>query len=161
MSKSLAEWIKEITEWQDSIFTQATPKSAAIHLKREAIEVLDSICHHDSVGLDFELVDVLLLTIGVAHLSGINLEEALDLKMFHNRNRAWGKPDADGVVEHIREQPPMYEGNDPRWKGKTLIEVFTDEGLIPQAPSGFENVLIIKSSAENGGKISNSPNTIN
>lgn len=166
MSRSLQEIIEEITDWQDVTFTQATPLSAVTHLQREVIELTFAIqsAHLKREGtsnLEEEIADCFFLLVAVTHLSKVNLEKAVADKMVVNLRRAWGLPDADGVVEHVHEQPPMYEGNDPRWKGKTLIEVFTDEGLIPQAPSGFENVLIIKSSAENGGKISNSPNTIN
>jgi len=104
--------MKEITEWQDSIFTQATPLSAAIHLTREALEVQQSVkLGEKGWELDLELADVFLLTVGIAHLAGIDLEAAIDLKMFHNRNRTWGAPDADGVVEHVRGP-------------KTLVEVF-------------------------------------
>lgn len=39
----LREILKEITDWQDSVFTKATPKSAAAHLRREVDELLAAI----------------------------------------------------------------------------------------------------------------------
>jgi NTP pyrophosphatase (non-canonical NTP hydrolase) len=102
MTKTLTELSKEITDWQDATFTQATAESAAIHLVREVKELLLDIQYHASMSdRSKEIADCFLLICGVAHLSGVNLEEVVEEKMEINRNRVWGKPDADGVVEHI------------------------------------------------------------
>lgn len=159
MSRILEDWIVEITGWQDKTFPQATPLSAAIHLTREALEVQASAKAGQLDELASELADVFLLTVGVAHLSGIDLEEAVARKMAINRNRVWGEPDSDGVVEHVREETPTHEYTIRQFKGKTLIQVFEDEGLIPPYFDGMEDILI-KTSAEDGGKIFNSPNNI-
>lgn len=127
MSKSFQQLIEEITGWQDSVFTRATPLSAVTHLQREAIELTFAIQtkhlkrENGDSDIQAELADCFLLIIGVAHLSGIDLEQAVEEKMAINRRRVWGEPDSDGVVEHVRD---------------TLVEVFKDEGL----SEDFENL---------------------
>lgn len=103
MSKTLDEWIAEITAWQDETFPQATPLSAATHLAKEVRELIFDLGSGNPKTAAHEIVDCFFLTIGVAHLSGIDLETALEEKMAINKARTWGKPDADGVVEHIRQ----------------------------------------------------------
>lgn len=102
MSRTIEEWINEISEWQDSIFTTANPISAAIHLTREALEVQASAKNGQTSELAFELADVFMLTVSVAHLAEVDLEKAIEMKMEVNRSRDWAAPDRDGVVEHIR-----------------------------------------------------------
>jgi hypothetical protein len=41
--------------------------------------------------------------IAMAFNMGIDLDSALTAKMLINRSRKWGKPDAMGVVEHVRD----------------------------------------------------------
>lgn len=129
MSKNFSDLMKEITDWQDKTFTEATPLSAAEHLRREVKELIFDLTNGDFESAKAEMADCQLLLIAVAHLSEVDLELAVEEKMAINRLRMWGVPDDQGVVEHIRE-------------GKTLIEVFEAEGLIPSAPDGMENVLI-------------------
>jgi len=152
MSRTLSDWIKEITEWQDSVFTEATPLSAATHLQREVRELIFDLTNANPKSARLEAADCFFLLIGVAHLSGIDLEEALAEKMVINKARKWGKPDSDGVVEHIRvddlDGKISWDGETIRWKGKTLLEIFTDEGLIPEQE---ENILIeISKETDNG-----------
>lgn len=118
--------INEIAEWQDKIFTEATPLSAAIHLQREVRELVFDLTSGNPKSMRLELADVFFLLVAVAHLSGVELEEAVLEKFEINKKRVWGKPDAEGVVEHVRELP----------KGATLLEVFQDNGLL----EGTENV---------------------
>lgn len=152
MSKTLAEWIKEITEWQDRTFTEATPLSAATHLQREVRELIFDLASGNPKSMRFEIVDCFLLIIGVAHLSGVDLEEALEKKMTINKARKWGKPDAQGVVEHIRDEPfpgsdfPTSEGS--RFVGKTLLQVFEEEGILPE---DTENILLKISKEDSDG----------
>jgi NTP pyrophosphatase (non-canonical NTP hydrolase) len=48
-----------------------------------------------------ELADVYILLCAVAGLTEIDLNLYVRDKMGVNKNRKWGKPDNDGVVEHI------------------------------------------------------------
>lgn len=119
MSKLFQQLIQEITEWQDSVFMEATPLSAATHLQREVRELIFDLKNGNPKSSESEMADCFLLIIATAHLSGVDLEAAIEEKMEINRNRVWGKPDAEGVVEHIRE-------------GRTLVEIFTEEGVLPR-----------------------------
>lgn len=130
--KTLCELCKEINDWQDSVFTKATPLSAVTHLQREVIELTFAIQTKDwergDIGMQQvreELADCFILLAGVAHLLEIDLEAAAEAKMIINRRRIWGEPDADGVVEHV--------------KG-TLLEVFKDD-LRPDQISMLEEII--------------------
>lgn len=81
--------------WANATFGQANPHSKSAHLLKEAIELRQQ---PDDVE---EMADVFLL---LAHLSdGHDLVGAARAKLDKNRRRVWGKPDADGVVEHVAE----------------------------------------------------------
>lgn len=144
MSKSFTEISQEITDWQDSVFTEATPLSAATHLQREVVELVFEIQklkfqpanHLDTSALEKEIADCFLLIVGVAHLSGINLEAAIEEKMKINRRRIWGKPDSEGVVEHVREDT-------------LLVNVFKDEGF----PEDFKKLFSDITKGDSDGKI--------
>lgn len=86
-----------IVRWQRETFTQATPSSILAHLEREFKELSE---HPDDPS---ELADIVILILGLADIQGINLEMALVDKHSENLCRRWGKPDAQGVVEHIRD----------------------------------------------------------
>lgn len=102
--KTLKELLKEINDWQDSVFTKATVWSAMEHLDREVKELRQSIYSNPTrESQEGELADVFLLLAGVAHLLELDLEKAVEEKMTINRRRVWGHPDKDGVVEHIKE----------------------------------------------------------
>lgn len=96
--KTLQSIIDEITEWQRKTFPYATPQSAAAHLKREAAELFQD--PYDGS----EMADIFFLLIAVAHTAEIDLIAEVEEKLRINKNRQWGKPDAEGVVEHIRQE---------------------------------------------------------
>lgn len=96
MTQTLKELLKEINDWQDEIFTRATPQSAANHLLREAVELVKNPTD------PMEMADVFLLIAAVAHLAGADLVQAVETKLWINRQRDWGEPDSEGVVEHKR-----------------------------------------------------------
>lgn len=102
----LNELVQEIIAWQDSVFTEATPLSAAEHLRREVRELIFDLKMGNLENAESEIADCFLLIVAVAHLSGVDLEIAADAKLTINKARIWGKPDADGVVEHIRSYLP-------------------------------------------------------
>lgn len=98
--RTLQQIVGEINRWQDTVFTRATPVSAAAHLKKEAQELWEDPYDEE------EIADIFILLAGVAHLAGVDLEAAVEKKMKINRERTWGEPDAEGVVEHIRAPTP-------------------------------------------------------
>lgn len=94
----------EIVQWQNETFPDATALSKVAHLKEE-IEELSIDVKIDSVNKELEFADCLMLLFGAAASSGMSYEiicHAIDAKMEINRIRKWDKPDANGVVHHIK-----------------------------------------------------------
>lgn len=94
--RSLERLLEEVVSWQKQVFTQATSQSRAEHLYREAKELRDDPSDAQ------EMADVLFLLAGLADGEGVDLAAAVRTKLAINKAREWGKPDAQGVVEHVR-----------------------------------------------------------
>ncbi len=109
------EQFEFITQWQKETFGQATALSKVAHLKQE-VEELDEVLKSHYAGafksetsfndvlIDKEFADCFLLLFGAAAAYGMSYEDicnCIDLKMEINKKRKWGKPDANGVVNHI------------------------------------------------------------
>jgi NTP pyrophosphatase (non-canonical NTP hydrolase) len=92
----LNDMIHECGTWADKTFNKATPSSITEHLRREVAELIDAPNDEE------EAADCMLLLFHLAHKQGWNLEQAVVNKFAKNQSRQWGKPDAQGVVEHIR-----------------------------------------------------------
>lgn len=70
------------------------------HLQREIEELLNNM---DDIE---EWADCLMLLLDGARRRGHDIDAIVDAtwdKLEKNRHRKWGKPDADGIVEHVRE----------------------------------------------------------
>lgn len=93
----LNNMVSECGTWADETFSKATPESICKHLTKEVKELSDN---NNDVE---EAADCILLIFHLAHKRNWNLEQAVVNKFIINQGRAWGKPDADGVVEHVRE----------------------------------------------------------
>lgn len=85
----------EVGSWGDQTFTKSTPASVLAHLQKELKELIES---HDPE----EVADVQLLLIHFAHKKGVSIRDEVRKKFEVNKGRTWGKPDKDGVVEHVR-----------------------------------------------------------
>jgi len=103
------EMFEEITTWQKATFTTATPHTALNHLTEEIGE-LDYEIHEGRTfagheeKIKAEFADCFLLLFGAAALHGLTYEqicEAINSKMEINKQRTWGKPNAEGYVKHI------------------------------------------------------------
>ncbi len=96
----------EIADWQDKTFPEANALSKMSHLAKEVIELnkaLVSFTHEEAVeDVSNELADCQHLLFGIASKRGINLYEATRKKFEINKKRIWGKPDSNGVVEHLK-----------------------------------------------------------
>lgn len=89
----------EINEWAAVTFPFRTAASVAEHLRREAHELAEAPLDPE------EMADVFILLANLWKLTGVDLPCAVAAKLAKNRARKWGKPDAQGVVEHVREGP--------------------------------------------------------
>lgn len=95
---------KEITSWQKETFGEATALSKIAHLREEIEELAIDIA---SNGIDkrLEFADCFFLLFGAAAADGMTYEDicnAIQEKFEINKVRKWGKPDANGVVNHIK-----------------------------------------------------------
>lgn len=97
----------EITEWQKQTFPDATALSKIAHLKKELPELEEALKEGwEKTARFMEFADCFFLLFGAAAAAGMSyadIVEAIDQKYSINKSRKWGKPDENGVVEHIRE----------------------------------------------------------
>lgn len=94
----------EITEWQKVTFPKATSGSKIHHLKQEVKELQVDVDEQEPLRR-LEFADCLLLLFGAAAADGMTYEDicnAIQEKFEINKKRTWGKPDANGVVNHIK-----------------------------------------------------------
>jgi len=117
----LQKLMNDISEWSDKTFGNGQRNPAIIyHLKKEVDELIAAIEKTNTLGSDpsvgvgefgrqrtvtrVEYADCLMLLLDSAHHFGISAKELLSVtrgKLEINKVRKWGKPDENGVVEHI------------------------------------------------------------
>lgn len=115
--------MNNIAEWSDATFGDGQRNPAIVHhLKKEVEELIealnktDALYADDSVGVGeferqvnrtkMEFADCFMLLLDSAHHFGISSDGLIALtrkKLDINKARKWGKPDKNGVVEHIRD----------------------------------------------------------
>lgn len=120
--EDLQNLMDEIREWSDATFGTHKRNPAIVHhLKKEVKELIEAINETNACGVDegigigefgravkktrMEYADCFMLLLDSASHFGISAEELLiatQQKLEINKDRKWGKPDANGVVEHIR-----------------------------------------------------------
>jgi NTP pyrophosphatase (non-canonical NTP hydrolase) len=117
----LQKLMNDISEWSDKTFGNGQRNPAIIyHLKKEVEELIAAIEKTNAAGSDpsvgigefsrertmtrAEYADCLMLLLDSAHHFGISARELLSVtrgKLEINKVRKWGKPDENGVIEHI------------------------------------------------------------
>lgn len=106
---------RDITEWQNETFKNATSTSKINHLKEEVDELWLSIKFGSPVTeIRHEFADCFLLLFGAAASEGMtyaNIVDAINEKMEINKKRKWGNPNAQGYVKHI-DEPSKTENNE-------------------------------------------------
>jgi hypothetical protein len=89
----------ELCDWADKTFgINRTASPVIAHLIREVYELEET--PEDIM----EYADCFILLLQAAKLSGYDTDDLIRAsfaKMEINKNRKWGKPNADGSVEHI------------------------------------------------------------
>lgn len=97
---------ESIIAWQKQTFPRSTTESKLGHLCEEIIELFAEIKMKGEKKHE-EFADCFILLFGAAAVDGMSYEDickAIDDKMAINRSRKWGKPDAFGVVRHIKSE---------------------------------------------------------
>lgn len=99
---------EEISKWQEETFGQATALSKIAHLKQEIEELKEELEKTDEPPTKalLEFADCFILLFGAANSFGMNYTDiifCIQAKMNINKKRKWGKPDENGVVNHLKE----------------------------------------------------------
>lgn len=97
----------EITEWQNKTFGKATALSKINHLTEEVEELKDALFSCAEISIQNEFADCFILLFGAAASYGYNynqISEIIDSKMQINYKRKWGKPDENGIVNHLKQE---------------------------------------------------------
>lgn len=98
----------DVVTWSNSVFgSERGPEACIAHLKKEVDELLAS--PHDRM----EYADCLMLLLDAYWRSGGSAEDLIKAafqKLEINKARIWGKPDANGVVEHVRTNEMTQAG---------------------------------------------------
>lgn len=95
---------ESISKWQKETFGEATALSKVEHLHQEVIELHDDLVA-ESEGIKMEFADCFILLFGAAASHGMSYEDicnCIDEKMKINKLRKWGKPDDNGVINHLK-----------------------------------------------------------
>ena len=120
--KQLQDLMNDISAWSDVTFGDGQRNPAIVyHLKKEVDELIQALDYTHAIGVDesvgagefgrqlsktkMEYADCFMLLLDSAHHFGLTAENLLELtreKLEINKKREWGKPDANGVVEHIK-----------------------------------------------------------
>lgn len=114
--REVQKLMDDIHQWADKTFgPERTVEAPLHHLKKEAQEVIDEIYEgkwtsalEDTASRDKikeEFADCFILILNAASKYGMDFYDLMteaETKMEKNKLRKWGKPDENGVVEHIR-----------------------------------------------------------
>ena len=101
---------KLITDWADSVFPERTVQNAVQKFLMEEMPeyLLDR-------GNPLELGDLGVLLYDIAHLDGVDLDEAIRSKMVINANRTWAIDPTTGLLNHTNredQEPPACRTGD-------------------------------------------------
>ena len=117
--KKLQDIMNDIAEWSDKTFGYGQRNPAIIyHLKKEVDELItayndvdiNNATSNEAFGkqvrkITMEYADCFMLLFDSAHHFGLTAEEIINImreKLEINKKRKWGKPDENGVIEHIK-----------------------------------------------------------
>lgn len=135
MSTELQKLMSNIAEWSDKTFdrgnfTQARCVPISHHLQKEAKELTEALerfmKHPTKENCELankEFADVFMLLLDSAFHYGLLgdtlIKEGFE-KLEINKERTWGEPDENGVVEHIRkeEKEKVFNPLCPKCHGK-------------------------------------------
>src|SRR5215218_7071304 len=94
--RTLACIQREVNEWGDETFPDATTASCSRHLVEEAKELrwlainqAVNVFPFDADAIGEEIADVMMLAMQVAGRLGLQVDELIEAKMQKNRTRSW------------------------------------------------------------------------
>lgn len=96
----------EVTDWQEATFKEnINTISLLSHLQQETLETIIGILFHET-DKRLEFADCFILLMGAAKADGMSYEDicnAIKEKLEINKQRKWGEPDSNGVINHIKQ----------------------------------------------------------
>lgn len=115
--------MNDISTWSDATFGDGQRNPAiANHLKKEVEELIEALNKTHAMKVDrsvevgdflrqfkntqMEFADCFMLLLDSAHHFDLRAKDLIRLtreKLEINKTRKWGKPDSNGVVEHIKD----------------------------------------------------------
>ena len=106
-------FMDDIHKWADDTFgTERTSIAPLHHLQKEVEETIKAMKQGIRENTLIELADCFILILNASSKYRVTFAELLKVsrnKMEINKSRKWGKPDSNGVCEHIREVHPSTE----------------------------------------------------
>lgn len=141
-AEKLQKLMTDISEWSNKTFGDGQRNPAIVyHLKKEVnelIAVFEGNPRNAHRQLWFEYADCLMLLLDSALHAGFTARDLIDAtreKLEINKTRKWGKPDENGVIEHVEQPQPTAEGAEEILaKGKVLMfgHVIVDPIMLPE-----------------------------
>ncbi len=100
MSTRIQQLQEEIAQWSDATFGSCRPATRPLHhLAKEVQELIETPDDR------MEYADCLILLLDAYRMAGGSADDLIATcykKLEINKERQWGDPDENGVVEHIR-----------------------------------------------------------
>ena len=110
--KELQKLMDDIAEWSDATFKGQRNTAIAYYLKKEINELIKAIEKYNernneqnSEKVYYEFADCFMLLLDSAKHFGVTangLRFITRQKLEINKKRKWGKPDKNGVIEHLK-----------------------------------------------------------
>ncbi len=100
------EQFESIVKWQKETFGYVPALPKIFHLEQEVIELQHDLATN-AEGKRLEFADCFILLFGAAAADGMSFEDiglAITEKHEINKKRKWGKPDENGVTNHVEEK---------------------------------------------------------
>lgn len=139
-SKSIEQVVEQFHEWQVETFKNATPISKLKHLEQEVIELIIELTDSaDEEKIKSEYADCFALLFGSARARGYTMQDIADFllaKLEVNKRRKWGKPDENGVVNHIKSDAPLPTVEQSVQECDASKATSTGEPLAPNTTEG-------------------------
>lgn len=97
---SISSMQREIAEWADKVFPARTPHGSLSKLVLEEIPEFITSKMKDP----HEYADLVIMILDIAHLQGIDVEQAVHEKMAINRGRNWKMDPGTGFMSHVSDE---------------------------------------------------------
>jgi hypothetical protein len=109
VKNDLSELQTIVGEWSLETFPDSTPEGHTRHMAREVQEIMEAVESGDIQGVAHECGGLLVMLLGMAHRLEFDLFTQAAILMPQLMARRWCPADKDGIIEHDRNIPDIYE----------------------------------------------------